>query len=150
MKDHGDVPLLQLADLLTLAEVNAVPHATPKSELATRLDRALDNKAARLMDQRLLRSWAFKVKDRGKWKDAKTGQHLRRCLDLDPLRAEAHHVVSRDDWNVRYDIRNGVCLSLATHILVEHNKLRIEGTAWFTIRGTKYIDATAPVYFVRT
>lgn len=149
MKDHGDVPLLQLADLLTLAEVNAVPHATPKSALATRLDRALDNKAARLMDQRLLRSWAFTVKDRGGWKDRKTGVRLRRCLDLDPLRAEAHHVVSRDDWAVRYDVRNGICVSFETHDALTRGQLVIEGTAWFTIRGTKYIDATAPVYFVR-
>jgi len=141
---------MKIEDLLTLAEVNAVPHATPKSELATRLDRALDNKAARLMDQRLLRSWAFKVKECGRWKDAKTGQRLRRCLDLDPLRAEAHHIVSRDDWNVRYDVRNGLCLSLETHDAITHGRLVVEGTAWFTIRGMRYIDGTAPVYFVRT
>lgn len=141
---------MKITDLLTLAEVNAVPHATPKHELETRLDRAIDNKAARLMDERLLRSWAFKVKDRGGWKDRKTGERLRRCLDLDPLRAEAHHVVSRDDWNVRYDIRNGICVSFATHDALTRGRLVIEGTAWFTIRGTKYIDATAPVYFVRS
>lgn len=139
----------RIEDLPTLAEVNAVPHATPKHELETRLDRAIENKSARLMDERLLRSWAFKVKDRGQWRDRKTGQRLRRCLELDPLRAEAHHVVGRDDWAVRYDVRNGICVSFATHDALTRGQLVIEGTAWFTIRGTRYIDCTAPVYFVR-
>jgi hypothetical protein len=59
-------------------------------------------------------------------------------------------VVSKDDWAVRYDVRNGICLSLATHDAVTRGQLTIEGTAWFTVKGTRYIDATAPVIFVRT
>jgi hypothetical protein len=58
--------------------------------------------------------------------------------------------VPKADPAVRTDIRNGVTLSLETHEAVERGAYRIEGTAWFTIRGTRYIDATAPVYFVRT
>lgn len=145
-----DVPLLHLEDLLTLDQANAVPHATPKSELATRLDRALDNRAARLMDQRLLRTWAFKVKERDGWKDRKTGLRVRRCLELDPLRAEAHHLAGKADWNVRYDVRSGICLSLETHDAITCGRLVVEGTAWFTLRGTRYIDGTYPVVFVRT
>ncbi len=75
---------------------------------------------------------------------------MRSTRGLDPDRAEAHHLVSRDDHVVRYDIRNGICLSLATHQAVELNRYRIEGTVWFRKGGSRYIDATYPVTFVRT
>jgi hypothetical protein len=141
---------MPIEDLPTLAQVNAVPHATPKHELETKLDRAIASKAARLKDERLLRQWAFAVKDRDKWRDQKTGKRVRRCLELDPDRAEAHHIEPKANWATRYDIRNGVTLSYATHAQVERGDYRIEGTAWFVIDGVRYIDATAPVTFVRT
>lgn len=145
-----DDAILHIEDLLTLAEANAVPHATPKHQLETRLDRAIANKTARLLDERKLRAWAFAVKDRDHWRDRKTGRRVLRTISLDPDRGEAHHVITRDDWTVRYDIRNGICLSLATHDAVTRGQLVIEGTAWFSIDGARYIDATAPVIFVRT
>lgn len=135
--------------LPTLAEVNATPHATPKDQLESKLDRAIENKAFRLLDERKLRAWSLAVRNRDQWTDRKTEERLRRCLDLDPLRAEAHHVVAKDDWTVRYDIRNGLCLSYQVHEQVEHGLYRIEGTAWFTIDGATYIDCTAPVTWVR-
>jgi len=141
--------LMAISDLPTVAEINAVPHATPKHELETKLDRAIDNKAARRLDAKKLRQWAIAVKDRDKWRDRKTGQRLHRRLELDPLRAEAHHVVSRDDWAVRHDIRNGLTVSLATHDALTRGALAIEGTAWFSIQGTRYIDCTYPVIWVR-
>jgi hypothetical protein len=121
--------------------------AHPKG--STKLDRAIANKAARLADKKALDAWAFAVKLRDLWKDRKTGVRVRRTRDLDPLRAEAHHIVSKDDRAVRYDVRNGVCLSFATHEAVEHNRLRIEGTVFFRKGGQTYIDGTFPVYFVR-
>lgn len=140
----------RIADLPTLDQVNAVPHATPKHELPTRLDRAVANKADRLDDAKKLRAWARAVKDRDRWKDRKTGRRVLRTLSLDADRAEAHHIAGKDDWNVRHDVRNGVCLSLAVHLAVETGKLRIDGTKWFTKNGCRYIDGTAPVTFVRT
>lgn len=140
---------MAIGRLPTLAQLQATPRATPKYELETRLDRAIANKAARLLDEKKLRAWAFAVKDRDKWRDRKTGRRVLRTLNLDPDRGEAHHVVSRDDWAVRYDVRNGICLSLATHDAVTRGQLAIEGTAWFTIRGCRYVDATFPVVFVR-
>jgi hypothetical protein len=136
--------------LQTLAEANAEPHATPKHELATKLDRAIANKAARLLDVAKLKIWARAVKDRDEWKDRKTGQRVLSTRRLDPLRAEAHHIVSRDDYAVRYDVRNGVTLSLKTHVEVTMGRYRIEGTAWFTVAGCRYIDGTHAVIFVRT
>jgi len=141
---------MRIDQLRTLAQQQATPRATPKNALETRLDRAIAHKAARLLDQKQLRAWAFAVKTRDRWRDRKTGVRLRRCLDLDPLRAEAHHLAGKDDQAVRYDVRNGICLSLATHDAVTRGQLVIEGTAWFTVRGTRYIDASAPVIFVRT
>jgi hypothetical protein len=141
---------VSIRDLPTLGQLQATPRATPKYELETKLDRAIANKAARLLDAKLLRKWALDVKTLDHWKDRKTGQRLRRCLELDPLRAEAHHVESRDDWAVRYDVRNGICLSLATHDAITRGQLAIEGTVWFTLKGQRYINARFPVIFVRT
>lgn len=141
---------MAIEDLPTLAQLQATPRATPKHEMETKLDRAIASRAARLEDEKQLRIWARAVKERDHWRDRKTKQRVRRCLELDPLRAEAHHIVSKDDWAVRYDTRNGLCLSLATHMLVERNKLRIEGTVFFRKGGAKYIDGRFPVYFVRT
>lgn len=139
--------LRRLQQLKTLADIHAVPRAQPKRY--TKLDRAIERKAARIADERLLKAWALAVKTRDQWKDRKTGARLRSTTDLDPLRAEAHHIVSRDDLNVRTDIRNGVCLSYATHFAVTHQQFRIEGTEFFVIDGQRYIDGTFPVFFVR-
>jgi hypothetical protein len=138
----------RLARLPTLAACRATPCASPKP--ATRLQRAIAKKAARLDDARKLAAWAKAVKDRDQWKDRRTGQKVRSTRELDPLRAEAHHIVSKDDWAVRHDPRNGVCLSFATHDLVERYVLRIEGTRFFTKHGVRYIDGRYPVRFVRT
>lgn len=117
---------------------------------STILDRAIAKRKARLLDEKNLRAWAFAVKTRDRWRDQKTGLRVHRRLDLDPQRAEAHHIVSKDDRAVRYDIRNGITLSLATHILVERGELQIEGTVFFVLGGCRYIDATYAVNFVRT
>lgn len=122
----------------------------PRFRKPSKLDRAIVKKIARLLDAKWLRRWAAEVKARDRWCDRMTGVRLRRCLELDPLRAEAHHVVSKTDSAVRYDVRNGICLSLLTHDAVERGLFRIEGTAWFQVDGVTYIDATAPVTFVRT
>jgi len=121
----------------------------PQPKGSTKLARAIAKKAARLQDAQQLRAWALAVKTRDLWKDRKTGDRVWRTRQLDPLRAEAHHLVSKDDWAVRYDVRNGITLSLATHQAVEQHRLRIVGTAWFWKGGTRYVDATAPVIFVR-
>jgi hypothetical protein len=141
---------MAIEDLPTLAQLQATPRATPKHELETRLDRAIDHKAARLLDAKQLRTWAREVKTLDHWKDRKTGRRVLRTLSLDPDRAESHHVESRDDWAVRYDVRNGICLSLATHDAITRGQLAIEGTVFFTVKGQRYINARFPVIFVRT
>jgi hypothetical protein len=139
----------RLAELQTLADVQSVRRAQRKDQLGTTLDRAIASKAARLLDAQKLRDWARAVKVRDQWKDRKTGVTVRSTRQLDPLRAESHHIVEKSDRAVRYDVRNGLCLSFATHFLVTHHVYRIEGTAWFRKGGCRYIDATHPVYFVR-
>ena len=62
----------------------------------------------------------------------------------------AVYTAARNGTVSRYDVRNGLCLSLATHDAVTRGQLTIEGTAWFTVQGCRYIDGTAPVIFVRT
>jgi hypothetical protein len=121
--------------------------ALPKG--SSKLARAIAGKAARLEDKKQLRIWADAVKDRDRWTDRKTGVRVRKTRQLDPLRAEAHHIEPKENPDTRYDIRNGITLALHTHELVTHNHYRIEGTVWFYVRGRKYIDGTYPVLFVR-
>ncbi len=139
--------LRRLQQLKTLAEIHAVPRAIPKP--STKLDRAIARKAARLDDAKKLRAMALAVKTRDQWKCRKTGARLRRTMDLDPLRAECHHLVSRADRAVRYDVRNGITLSLATHIAVERGQYRIDGTVFFRLNGQRYVNCDYPVIFVR-
>jgi hypothetical protein len=136
-----------IPDLPTMAEVAARRGATPKHAVPTKLDRAVAKKAAAREDEQKLAAWALQVKTLDHWKDRKTGQRVTRTRALDPLRAEAHHIVSRSDEAVRYDIRNGLCLSYATHDAVERNQLQIVGTKFFTVGGVRYIDGRAPVTF---
>ncbi len=135
-----------MANLPTLDELQATPRATPKP---TTLKRAIANRARRLADARQLRIWAVAVKTRDQWRDRKTGVRLRRCLELDPLRAEAHHVEPRATKATRFDVRNGLTLSYALHAQVERGDYRIEGTVWFRIGGQRFINANFPVLFVR-
>lgn len=121
--------------------------AQPKG--SSRLDRAIASRTRRLADARQLRAWALAVKTRDQWRDRKTNARLRRCLDLDPTRAEAHHIEPKATRATRYDVRNGITLSLALHEEVELGRYRIEGTQFFTIDGHRFIDATHPVIFVR-
>jgi hypothetical protein len=123
------------------------PRAIPKP--STKLDRAIASKAARLLDAKQLRAWAAAVKARDLWKDRKTGQRVLSTRALDASRAEAHHIVSKADRAVRYDVRNGLCLSFETHFAVEHYRLRIVGTVFFWIGGTRYINGSFPVKFKR-
>jgi hypothetical protein len=136
-----------VASLPTLAQVHAVRRGGPKP--STKLERAIAHKAARLLDVAKLRTWARAVKNRDQWKDVKTGQRVLSTRQLDPLRAEAHHIEPKSNKATRYDVRNGITLSLATHLLVETYVYRIEGTAWFTIDGGRYVDGTFPVIFIR-
>lgn len=141
---------MSIEDLPTLDQVNAQPHATRKDQIPTKLDRAIANKAARLLDARKLRAWAFAVKDRDHWKDRKTGRRVRRCLELDADRAEAHHIEPKSNPVTRTDVRNGITLSYENHARVERGDYRIDGTVWFRgSDGCRYVDGTYAVIFVR-
>jgi hypothetical protein len=140
----------RFARLPTLAQVNAKPHAIQKADLPTKLDRAIATKAARLLDAQKLRVWAHAVKTRDQWKDRKTGVRVHATRQLDPLRAEAHHIEPKANHATRYDVRNGVTLSFAHHYAVTKHLYRIEGTVWFRGKdGGRYINGDFPIYFVR-
>lgn len=143
-------------NLPTLAEMNAKPRAIPKvagtevvgtSKVSARLRRAKDKQKNGGADRKKLYQWAQAVKKRDQWFDRYDGRPVLKAAEMHPRRAEAHHVVSRSDKAVRYDIRNGITLSLETHALVEDGKLEIIGTKFFTVGGTRYIDATFDVKF---
>jgi hypothetical protein len=142
--------------LPTLEEMRARPRAVPKfaidhavgrSSAAARLERALAKQKQSAGDRKKLYAWAQKVKKRDEWLDRCDRRPVLKVKELHPRRAESHHIVPRADKAVRYDVRNGICLSLENHSKVEMGQLRIVGTKFFTVGGTRYIDATFPVTF---
>ena len=140
-------------NLQTLADRSRERYATPKGALPTKLDHAVEKKAATREDVRKLAAWSLAVKIRDSYKDRHTGKKVKgNRLALDPDSAHAHHIEPRGNWDTRYDLRNGICLSYATHDAVERNKLRIVGTRWFVENGRRYInagtDTPIPVRFV--
>lgn len=119
-----------------------------KSELPTKMDKAEAKKKAQGLDERKLRTWAKQVKERDAWKDRMTGQRVTSAkLALTPDAAHAHHVEPRENYDVRYDTRNGLTLSARSHDLVERNKIRIVGTVFFQVNGRRYINCDHVVKF---
>lgn len=130
----------------TMAEVAALRAGKPLTK-SSKLDRAHSAADERKEDERKLAIWRREVAVRDKGEDRYTGKRVLKTITLDPNRAEAHHVEPRDNYDTRYDRRNGVQLSMQTHVLVTENKLRIVGTKFFTVNGKRYIDCDHPVTF---
>lgn len=118
--------------------------AEQKSALKTRLD---VKAAADKQDTRKLEVWRGLVYARDKFTCRCCGVKVIRTLNLDPKRAEAHHVKRRDELAVRYDVRNGLTLCLSCHQKVTHYLLRIIATKFFMKGKTRYVNASAPVMF---
>ena len=133
--------------LTTLDQAQRQPR--PHQPKQTRLERAEANQQADRDDKRKLEVWARAVKNRDEWKDRLTGARVKAVLRLLPDRAEAHHVEPRANYDTRYDVRNGLTLSLATHERVERNEIQIVGTRHFTVNGKQYINCDFPVKFIR-
>jgi hypothetical protein len=126
--------------LPTLAEMNAVPRATPKGTTSPKLERAKARIAADRQDADKLRQWATAVKVRDKFLDRFDGKPVLRGATPHPRRAEAHHIEPRANQAVRYDPRNGMTLSMENHDRVERGDLVVRGTRTFTVDGKHYID----------
>jgi hypothetical protein len=135
--------------LPTLAERGRC--ATPKYLVPTKADRARDKEKARRKDDRKLTQWARDVKRLDDWTDRYTLRFVkpvgRGVSVTHPDAGHAHHIEPRENWDVRYDVRNGITLSFTTHDKVERGKLRIVGTKFFTVNGRKYINGREPVKF---
>lgn len=138
--------------LMTLAERHAVPHASPKIHPAkAQLARSIEKVKADREDDRKLAAWSKAVRDDDDWTDRYTGRKVKPAKTvgvISPNAAHAHHIEDRANQDVRYDVRNGVTLSYASHLKVEANELRIVGTRWFTVNGKRYINGRERLKFV--
>jgi hypothetical protein len=129
--------------LQTLAESQA--GAAPKP---TKLDALQRKDASRNLNETKLRAWRKAVDAR----DAKngfvcrwSGKKLARTTTQQPDRAERHHIEPRINKKTRYDVRNGLLVSLESHQRFQQHELKIiEGQA-FEIDGRAYWDANGPL-----
>lgn len=133
-------------NLPSLAERSRERYATPKYAMKTRLD----ERTAEIKDEKAAeRAWR-------KGCIARDGKVCRCCqrkvvaqLALAPERLEVHHIASRADQAVRWDLRNGIVLCSECHekvtryllVLLQHVK------SLFSVGQKAYIDASKKVTF---
>lgn len=134
-----------LSDLPYLTERR--PMAVPKPKT-----RAEMKDAANKADENALNIWRVRIFQRDGGKCRCCGRKVKKTLENIPLRAEAHHLVSRKDHALRYDVRNGILLcQVPCHHGVTIGKIGIAQPArlMFSFEGKSYIDGSEPVEWIR-
>lgn len=144
-----------IRSLSTLANRPAAPIGSllKKPAPLAKLDRAVEKKKATDQDARDLAKWSASVLTRDQYVDRFTGKPVKKASEVGvthPDAAHAHHVVPRADAAVRTDRRNGLCVSWATHQLLEAHELTVIGTKFFRKSGRRFINCDAPVRFKET
>lgn len=133
-------------DAPSLSDRQAERYATPKHAMTTRLD----VKGAKDKDDaKQLEDWKRAVRLRDKGRCRVCGIKTIKTLELNPKRGEAHHVASRKDKAVRYDVRNGLHCCCACHEKFTLGKLFVHQIAklLMTVGQTTYINASKKVTF---
>lgn len=75
-----------------------------------------------------------------------SGKKIARTIELRPDRAERHHLESRRNRSTRFDVRNGILVSLSTHQRFEAHELTvIAGQTFHAADGNQYWNADAPL-----
>jgi len=139
---------MALSDLPTLADVQADRKGKPlwKSSV-TRLDVKV---AAEKDDRGALERWRRAVRTRDRGRCRVCGKKVKVTLALDPLRAEVHHLVSRADKAVKFDLRNAVLVCYRDHKRLTAHKLHAIGTAAMLFtgpNGKSYLNANCALTF---
>jgi len=134
-----------LADLpyLTQRKAQAVPKGKTRAET---------NGEAEQRDTNLLNIWKARVFQRDKGICRCCGRKVKKTLEHVPQRAEAHHLKTRADKAVRYDVRNGLLVCLfPCHDGITTGKIAVTQHArlMFTLDGKSYINGSEPVEFRR-
>lgn len=134
-------------NLMTLAEANRQPHATPKAAMVTRLD---EKDAKDKDDEKQLNAWRKALRERAKGRCQKCGVKTIRTLELNTKRGEGHHIVGRANKALRYDSRNGLHLCLRCHSLFKAGKLFVQQivTHMFKANGATHIDGSKPLIWL--
>jgi predicted restriction endonuclease len=134
--------------LPTLAEVQADRASRPNWKSVTRL---ADKTAAKKLDAKELDAWrrAVSARDRGRCRVC--GIRTLATLELVPNRREIHHVVSRTNPLIRYDVRNGLTVCKTHHDQLTRHQLFVIGTAADLFvagrTGKKYLNTDRPLKF---
>jgi hypothetical protein len=108
-----------------------------------KLERSVAKKKADDKDARELAQWSAAVRKRDRWTDRYTGKPVKKAKEVGvahPDCGHAHHVEPRTNVDVRYDRRNGLTVSWATHLRLEANELTVIGKKYFTKNGKKYLN----------
>ena len=127
--------------------VNRPRMAVPKGKT-----RAETNGEAEKRDTNLLNIWKARVFQRDKGICRCCGRKVKKTLEHVPQRAEAHHLKTRADKSVRYDVRNGILVCLfPCHEGITTGKIAVTQAArlMFVVDGKSYINGSEAVTFKR-
>lgn len=135
-------------NLPTMAEVNALRHATSKAAMTSRTaDRKADDKQARKHEATFIEA----VRRLDKWTCRCCRRKVVKTIEHVWNRAEVHHLERRATLDTRYDVRNGVLLCLEDHERVTgtigKSKLVIVPSRFFVLNGKRYGDARKRLHF---
>jgi len=137
-----------LADLPTLAEVQAARAGHPISKGKTRLEETIEARPLTKIDDKAFKS-AVWHRDRNRCRCC--GRKVQKILGRKPERGEVHHIHGRTG-DLRFEPNCALLLCLRDHERVTgrvSEKWTIEPTKTLTIRGQVYTDARHPVTFKR-
>lgn len=133
-------------NLSTMAQVNAVRRAEPKSAITARLAEKTKKGKDEKAKERVWRKGCIA-------RDGKICQCCKRVvvaqLELAPFRLEVHHIEGRANQDTRWDVRNGIVLCFECHEKVTHKVLLIVQLAkfYFRLGQDTYVNAFKPLTF---
>lgn len=136
-----------LADLPTLAEVQAARAGKPIPKGKTRLEETIETRPLTKVDEK-----AFKdeVWDRDKRRCRCCRRKVERVMGRVPERGEVHHCHGRSG-DLRFEARAAILVCLLCHEKltgrVNQHQLTAIATKTFTTRQGTFTDARAPIVF---
>lgn len=111
----------------------------------SKVDRIVATGKARKLDEKELDTWRKAVRKRDRLTDRYTGKKVVVTLEPIPEQAQCHHVEPRENRDTRYDVRNGLLVSLLTHARFEVGNLSIVDGQTFVVNGRAYWDCSQKV-----
>lgn len=141
----GGRGVMGLADLPTLADMDALRAGKPILKGKTRLEETIERRPLTKVDEKAFKASVWH-RDRKRCRCC--GRKVEKLMGRVPERGEVHHIHGRTG-DLRFDVRAAVLSCLQCHERltgkVNTHRLRIVASKTFTTRQGTFTDATYPI-----